>query len=194
MFFNGEQHGYIRCKRGLRQGGPLSPLLFALVADMLSVMFWHALRTKVLLGVPLEPLNNICHLRYVDDLIIFTAGGHDDLQIIELILYLFEGASGLTINFSKSCLYSPNYGFQPNVTSVAILNCKRDCLPITYLGVSFSGRQPRRQDWMKLILMVRSKLLSWKANYLSLGDHLTLTNSVLTSIPTYWMSVFKLPA
>ena len=41
--------------------------------------------------------------------------------------------------------------------------------------------------------MVRAKLTFWKANYLSLGGRLTLLNSVLSSIPTYWMSVFKLP-
>lgn len=35
--------------------------------------------------------------------------------------------------------------------------------------------------------------MSWKATYLSLGGCLTLINSVLTSIQTYWMSEFHLP-
>ena len=169
VLINGVQHGYIRCKRGLRQGDPLSPLLFALAADTLSAMFTHALKSKVLVGVPIGSSGSISHLQYADDLIIFSAGGQEDLQIFKLMLYLFEGSSGLTINFSKSCLYSTNYGFQPNAASAAILNCARDCLPLTYLGVPISGRRPRRQDWLKLILMVRAKLTSWKANYLSLG-------------------------
>lgn len=47
---------------------------------------------------------------------------------------------------------------------------------------------------MKLILMVCIKLTSWKANYLSLGGCLTLINSIISLIPTYWMSVFHLPS
>lgn len=97
------------------------------------------------------------------------------------------GDDPLTINFSKSYMYSTNYGFQPNVSSSEIINCNRDYLLLTYLGVPFSGRRPRRQDWLKLIFLIRSKLTSWKANYLSLGDRLTLLNSILTSIPTYWI-------
>lgn len=118
-------------------------MLFALVANALSAIFWYVFRTKVLLGVPIEPLDNICHLQYANDLIIFTAGGQEDLQIIKLILYLFEDSSGLTINFSKCCIYSMNYGYQPNVASATILNCKMDCLPLTYLGVPLFRRRPR---------------------------------------------------
>lgn len=34
---------------------------------------------------------------------------------------------------------------------------------------------------------------SWKVRYLSLGGRLTLVNSVLSAIPTYWLSLFKIP-
>ena len=136
----------------------------------LSAMFTHALQSRVLVGVPIGSSGSICHLQYADDLIIFFAGGHEDLQVIKLNLYLFEGSSGFTINFSKSYLYSTNYGFQPNTASAVVFNCANDCLPFIYLGVPLSGGRPRRQDWMKLILMVRAKLTSQKANYLSLEN------------------------
>lgn len=42
-------------------------------------------------------------------------------------------------------------------------------------------------------MKVRSKLTTWKANLISLGGRLTLVNSVLSVIPNYWMSIFKLP-
>ena len=44
--FNGERSPYFRTFRGLRQGDPLSPLLFDIVADALGVMI-----NKVLLEI-----------------------------------------------------------------------------------------------------------------------------------------------
>lgn len=62
VLVNGEPHGYMRYKWGLRQGGPLSPMFFALAADALSAMFTHTLCSSVLIGVTLDPLEKICHL------------------------------------------------------------------------------------------------------------------------------------
>ena len=103
-------------------------------------MFTHAILFGVLIGVPLGPLGRISHLQFIDDLIIFSTGGFENLQIIKLILYLYEGISGLTINFNKSYLFSTKFGFQPSAATATTLNCANNYLPLTYLGVPLSGR------------------------------------------------------
>lgn len=110
FFINGSPKGYVRYLRGLRQGDPLSPLLFALVSEVLNLMFNHALESRVLVGVPLGNLGKMCHLQFANDLLILMAEGIEDLQIIKLILYLFEGMSGLAINFHKTCIFSTSMG------------------------------------------------------------------------------------
>lgn len=158
ILINGSPNGYIRYKRGLWQGDPLSPLLFVLVTDVLSAMFTHALRSNILIGVPIGGFGRRCNLHYADDLLIMTTGGLKDLRIVKLILILFEGMSGLATNFSKTCLWSSILGVLLDVDPATTLNCKIDYLPVYYLGISISGRWPRRQDWESVMLKVRNRL------------------------------------
>lgn len=156
-------------------------------------MFTHALNAQILLGVPLGDFGRKCNLHYADDLLILTAGGLEDLRIIKLIIFLFKGMSGLETNFTKTCLFLSRWGLLPEQAAAETLQCNVGFLPVNYLGIPISGRRPRRQEWEGLILKVRRRLASWKMKHLSLGVRLTLVNSVLSAILTYWMSIFRLP-
>lgn len=171
----------------------MSPLLFVLVTNVLSSMFAHALNSKILLGVPLGEFRSKCNLHYTDNLLILTAGGTEDLRIVKLILYLFEGMTSLETNFSKACLYSSRMGELPDQAVAGTLQCNVGLLPVTYLSIPISGRRPRKQEWDGLILKVRRRLAMWKLKHISLGGRLTLVNSMLSAIPTFWMSMFRLP-
>lgn len=91
-------------------------------------MFTHALRSKILVGVPIGDFGSRCNLNYADDLLIMTTGGLEDLRIVKLILFLFEEMSGLATNFSKTCLYTSNLGVHLEVDTAETLNCKIDHL------------------------------------------------------------------
>lgn len=136
----------------------------------------------------------MCNLHYANDLLIMTTGGMENLRIIKLLLYLFEGMSGLETNIAKTCLFSSRLNQLPSTAESLTLSCAVGYLPVTYLGVPISGRRSRKLDWDILIAKVRGHLISWKARQLSLGGRLTLMNSVLSAIPTYWMHIFRLPS
>lgn len=194
ILINGSSNGYIRYNRGLQQGDPLSPLLFILVTNVLSAMFTHALKSRVLVGIPFGNLESQYNLHYVNDLLILTMGGLDDLRIVKMLLMIFEGMIGLETNFSKTCFFSSKWGNLPAKEAAENLRCQVGMLPITYLGISILGCRPQRQDWEGIILKVRKRLVSWKGRFLSLGVKLTLINLVLSALLTYWMSIFCLPA
>ena len=103
---NGQRSQFFRTYRGLRQGDPLSPLLFNLVADALSNLFDKAVEKGHLVGAMdwLIP-GGISHIQYADDTVIMIDGAYNSILSLKLILYCFEWLSGLKINFHKSDVY-----------------------------------------------------------------------------------------
>ncbi len=73
MLLNGVPGKRFRCKRGLRQGDPLSPLLFILCIDVLFSLLQVASDSLSLPGVGVGDAK-IHTLQFADDLLIFFDG------------------------------------------------------------------------------------------------------------------------
>ncbi|KAL7260348.1 hypothetical protein ACSBR1_006087 [Camellia fascicularis] len=74
------------------------------------------------------------------------------------------------------------------------LNCSVDKLPINYLGMPLGANPKRAATWELIIKNVKKRLSSWKRRYLSLRGRITLVKSVLSSLPLYYMSLFRIPS
>ncbi len=104
VLINGEASSFFSPKCCLRQGCPLSPLLFLLAADGINLMIHDAKRQGTFKGI--EVADNFCvtHLLFVDDIIMFNNGSLEDCRTLKRILDLFLKATGLYINKRKSTL------------------------------------------------------------------------------------------
>lgn len=67
-------------------------------------------------------------------------------------------------------------------------------LPLKYLGVPLSDKKLTVADWRYVIDTISKKLQGWIGNLLSIGGRLTFLNSVLTAVPLYVLSLYKMPA
>ncbi|OAY66623.1 putative ribonuclease H protein [Ananas comosus] len=74
-----------------------------------------------------------------------------------------------------------------------ILGCKADNLPFCYLGIPLHNKQIRKEDWVSVINRIETRINGWKARLLSQGGRLILVNSVLTSLPLFYLFTFKAP-
>ncbi|GKC33961.1 hypothetical protein Tco_1046345 [Tanacetum coccineum] len=90
---NGSLHGYFRGKRGLHQGDPLSPYLFTLVMEVLTLMLQRRVHESQVFTYhrfcsKLE-LVNLC---FADDLFLFAYGDVHSASMIKEALEEFKGA------------------------------------------------------------------------------------------------------
>ena len=100
---NGKIGNYFRSFKGLRQGDPLSPLLFNIVGDALSEMLNLAKKNGVITClVPELVEGGLTHLQYADDTILFIENNSKNLSRVKFLLFCFEEMSGLRINYNKS--------------------------------------------------------------------------------------------
>ncbi|GKV27402.1 hypothetical protein SLEP1_g36575 [Rubroshorea leprosula] len=180
--------------RGLRQGDPLSPFLFLLIAEGLNGLISSAKEKGLLKGLKIGNGGiEITHLQFADDMIMFGRAEDSNVWVVKCIMRVFELISGLKINFDKSLLYGLNVEEEWVEKTAWSLNCRRGPLPFKYLGIPIGGNHRRLTFWRPLIQGFKNRLASWKGKLLSLGGRITLVNSVLSSLLVFFMSFFFVP-
>ncbi|KAF5457277.1 hypothetical protein F2P56_021390, partial [Juglans regia] len=99
VLVNGADAGFFDSSRGLRQGDPLSPLLFVIVMEALSRMVQATVDGGFLSGFKVGngfggPFI-ISHLLFADDTLVFCEAERSQVQTLRALLLCFEAVSGL---------------------------------------------------------------------------------------------------
>ncbi len=127
ILINGSPQGFFASSRGLRQGDPLSPLLFLLIMETLSRLMDRASSGGYLSGFEVGPGEAtplvVSHLLFADDTLIFCPTDPMQLEHLQAVFSWFEVVSGLKVNLGKSEMVS--MGVVPNLEElVEILGCR----------------------------------------------------------------------
>jgi hypothetical protein len=113
VLINGEPTEFFNGGRGIRQGCPLSPLLFILIMEGLSLALKKRQEEGLVSGIKVTRLLRVLHLLFVDDILIMTNASVNEWSEIHRLLVIFCNATGLMINPQKSSFYQ--FGVQPTV-------------------------------------------------------------------------------
>ncbi|GKC16679.1 putative reverse transcriptase domain, reverse transcriptase zinc-binding domain protein [Tanacetum coccineum] len=186
LSINGVLHGYFKGQRGLRQGDPMSPYLFTLIMEILTLMLQRRVREDDSFTYHryCDKLD-IINLCFADDLFLFAHGDANSAQVIMGALDEFKLASGLTPSLPKSTAYFCNVLNHTKLSIFNILPFEEGHLSVKYLGVPLISSRLIYWDCRKLIEKVQNHINDWKNKSLSAAGRLQLVQSVIGSLHVY---------
>jgi hypothetical protein len=165
---------------GLRQGDPVSPLLFVLAIDPLQYILeaattngdLHRLRGR---GPFLRTS------LYADDAAIFLAPIKEDVNVLSHLLNEFGHVTGLVTNVHKS-MVAPIRCSQIDLDVVlANFPASRSSFPMKYLGLPLSIHNLRAIDFQPLLDKMRAKLTAGNGANITMAGRNTYAKSSITS-------------
>jgi hypothetical protein len=191
---NDRNSSYFKPGKSLRQGDPLSPLLFNLVVDVFTRMLSRAANRGYIteLMTALYP-RGVISLQYADDTLLFLGNDAQEACHLKWIIVCFEHLSGMKINYNKSDLTSINLEEDEAVRFASIFCCKLGSFPFKYLAVPLHYDKLRRENIQPVVDKIINRTPGWGGRLLSYSARLTLLKACLASILIYLMAVIKFP-
>ena len=106
VLVNGTPFEFFPAIRGIRQGCPLSPLLFILIIESLSRIILDAQQKGLIKGFQYSLDMSITHMLFVDDVVLFGIATVNEWKAYKYALDLFCSATGMVVSIENySFLY-----------------------------------------------------------------------------------------
>ena len=154
ILINGSPSDFFGSSRGIRQGDPLSPLLFDIVMEglihMLDVVATTSQFSGFSVGNTVGNLVMVSHLLFADDTLIFCDADPTQIASLREILARFEEVSSLRINLGKSELVPIGVVHNMDVL-VGMLGCRQSFLPLRYLGLPLGANFKELSIWNPIL-------------------------------------------
>ncbi|XP_071683768.1 uncharacterized protein [Lolium perenne] len=99
---------------------------------------------------------------------------------------------GLKTNFDKSEAVLTGVNTEAQQAVAYLLNCKLGSFPIKHMGLTVSDKPLRVADWSFLLEKVCHRIDPWQGMFVASVGRLELTNSFLSSLTLFAMSLYML--
>jgi hypothetical protein len=145
----------------------LSPLLFNLVPDMLSILINRVKDDgQVRRLVPHLVDDVIFILQYADDTILFMENDLEQAANMKLLLCTFEQLLGLKIDFHKSEVFWYGEAKERENHYTNLFKCGLGEYPFRYLRIPIHHKKINNADWNVIEKKFEKKLSCWKGKLL----------------------------
>ena len=193
ILINGTPEGFFDTSRGIRQGDPLSPSLFIIMAEAFGRAVTDAYNKGKISGILVtQNMPNITHQQYADDTILPGKSRTEEALGLKSIIKAYTEASGQKVNELKSEIYFMNTNPIVEQQICKILGYKKGRFPCKYLGIALEKGTKSNKVWSNTIEKMDAKLGCWKDRWLSKAGKCTKIRSVLSAIPIFPLSCLPL--
>ncbi|KAM6548127.1 hypothetical protein CsatB_019803 [Cannabis sativa] len=193
LLLNGRIQGSFKGEKGLRQGDPLSPLVFVLIMEYLSRLLSFYSSKKGFGFHPLCKNMRLTNLCFADDLIIFCKGNVKSVELVNAAFLEFCQATGLASKKRKSHVYFGGVNEEIKSKILELIQMEEGTFPLKYLGVVLRPTKWKASNCGVILDKLSLKLSGWASRNLSFAGRAQLIRSVLLGIRNFWMSLFILP-
>ena len=193
LMVNGSMQGFFKSRRGLRQGDPMSPLLFVICMEYLSRILQKMSALPQFQFHPRCRDIKLTHLCFADDLILCSKGDFPSIYLLLQAFKLFSTTSGLSANIQKSSVYCHGMTESDVTRVIAASGFTRSALPFRYLGVPICSKKITAAQCEMLVDKMTARIKVWSSRNLSYTARMQLINAVLLSIHMYWSQIYILP-
>nr|AAY22445.1 bZIP-like protein [Gossypium hirsutum] len=136
----------------------------------------------------------LSHLFFADDCLLFLKDSVESIPTLLHVLTTYEKVLGQKINVTKSSIFfAKSMNEMRKQAIVRQLHMPRSSGDGRYLGLPYLVGRSKREIFQYLKDRIWKKAHGWKEKLLSHGGKEILIKAVLQAIPTFAMSVFKLP-
>ena len=164
---NGNPLEPFKAKCGVRQGDPMSSLLFVIGMEYLSRILKAAGEAKDFKFHPRYSKLKLNHLVFADDLMLFCKGDTQSIQTLCQGVQLFSSSSGLEANYTKLGIYLAGVNDNFRMHAANTLDFTFESLPVKYLGMPLTSKRYTTADCEYLVDKMTSRIRSCFAKNVS---------------------------
>ena len=182
----GHSTGYFDIKRGVRQGDPLSPYLFVLAIEILTLRIRNDDDIK---GIKLGQ-NEIKQVLYADDITLFLQD-RESIKRVQQTFEDFEKVSGLKVNKEKT-----NFVWLGKETEISGVQLFGNFVEeVKILGIYFTRNLKRKEDlnYKEILSKIKRLVGWWKQRDLTIMGKVQLLKTYVLSKFNYVSSLITVP-
>ncbi|KAA0041527.1 LINE-1 retrotransposable element ORF2 protein [Cucumis melo var. makuwa] len=135
--------------------------------DYLSRLLNHLEEHGAIKGVSLNNECNLSHILSADNILLFVEDKDNFIKNLRMALSLFEKASGLKINLTKSTFFPVNVPLNRAKECASSWGISCQTSPLSYLGVPLGGNPNSKSFWGNIEDKIQKKLNNWKYAHIS---------------------------